>query len=126
MGNSQSGRFAKAFLNLGFNEDERGRIVWDGLNARIAGMLGSFNTRFAQPGDIAELYDARRGRAALVGRLHRIACAAGRRGACSHRCAATKTCPKITETYGGPEFWYSRGSVGIAGTDRQGGSAAAR
>ena len=57
MGNSQSGRFAKAFVNLGFNQDERGRIVWDGLNARIAGMLGSFNTRFAQPGDIAELYD---------------------------------------------------------------------
>ena len=28
MGNSQSGRFAKAFLNLGFNEDLRGRIVW--------------------------------------------------------------------------------------------------
>jgi hypothetical protein len=33
-----------------------------------------------------------------------------------HRCQATNTCPKITETYGGPEFWYSRGTVGIAGT----------
>jgi hypothetical protein len=33
-----------------------------------------------------------------------------------HRCAATRTCPKVTETYGGPEFWYSRGTVGIAGT----------
>jgi len=33
-----------------------------------------------------------------------------------HSCTATKTCPKITETYGGPEIWYSRGSVGIAGT----------
>ncbi|MCC7043602.1 MAG: hypothetical protein IT183_07055 [Acidobacteria bacterium] len=115
MGNSQSGRFAKAFLNLGFNQDERGRIVWDGLNVRIAGMLGSFNTRFARPGDMAELYmpgadgplwwgdyvDAARGRPAW-GLLH--------------RCAATSTCPKITETYGGPEFWYSRGTVGIAGT----------
>jgi hypothetical protein len=57
MGNSQSGRFAKTFLNLGFNEDQHGRRVWDGLNPRIAGMLGGFNTRFAQPGDIAELYD---------------------------------------------------------------------
>ncbi|MEO7191513.1 MAG: hypothetical protein ABI051_10705 [Vicinamibacterales bacterium] len=56
MGNSQSGRFAKAFLNLGFNRDEQGRIVWDGLNARIAGMLGGFNTRLGKPGDIAELY----------------------------------------------------------------------
>jgi hypothetical protein len=115
MGDSQSGRFAKAFLNLGFNQDERGRIVWDGLNARIAGMLGSFNTRFARPGDIAELYlpgaegplwwgdyqDTVRGLPAW-GLLH--------------RCKATSTCPKITETYGGPEFWYSRGTVGIAGT----------
>src|SRR6185437_8425923 len=33
-----------------------------------------------------------------------------------HRCRITNTCPKITETYGGPEFWYSRGTVGIAGT----------
>ena len=115
MGNSQSGRLAKAFLNLGFNEDEHGRIVWDGLNARIAGMLGSFNTRFAQPGDIAELYlpgaegplwwgdyeDKVRGLPAW-GLLH--------------RCSASKTCPKITETYGGPEVWYSRGTIGIAGT----------
>jgi len=79
-------------------------------------MLGSFNTRFAQPGDIAELYlpgaegplwwadyeDKVRGLPAW-GLLH--------------RCSASKTCPKITETYGGPEVWYSRGSTGISGTD---------
>ena len=115
MGNSQSGRFAKAFVNLGFNQDERGRIVWDGLNARIAGMLGSFNTRFAQPGDIAELYDP-----GAEGPLWWGDYVDGVRGRPAwgllHRCAATKTCPKITETYGGPEIWYSRGSVGIAGT----------
>jgi hypothetical protein len=33
-----------------------------------------------------------------------------------HRCTASNTCPKITETYGGPEFWYSHGTVGITGT----------
>ena len=57
-GNSQSGRFQKHMLNNGFNEDEDGRIVWDGMNPNIAGMMGSFNIRFAQPGDIAELYFA--------------------------------------------------------------------
>jgi hypothetical protein len=119
LGESQSGRFSKAFLNLGFNEDENGRIVWDGLNSHIAGMMGSFNVRFGVPGDMAELYDPgaegplwwsdyedqARGRAAW-GLLH--------------RCTATRTCPKITETYGGPEFWYSRGTVGIAGTTGKG------
>ena len=28
----------------------------------------------------------------------------------------SRTCPKITETFGGPEVWYSRGTIGIAGT----------
>jgi hypothetical protein len=114
-GNSQSGRFQKHMLNNGFNEDEAGRIVWDGMNPNIAGMMGSFNIRFAQPGDIAELYfagadgplwwedytDTVRGRPTW-GLLH--------------RCRITSTCPKIMETYGGPEFWYSRGTVGVAGT----------
>jgi hypothetical protein len=115
MGNSQSGRFAKTFLNLGFNQDERGRIVWDGLNARIAGMLGGFNVRFALPGDIAELYDP-----GADGPLWWSDAPDPVRGRPAwgllHRCQATGTCPKITETYGGPEMWYSHASVGITGT----------
>ncbi len=115
MGNSQAGRFAKAFINLGFNEDVRGRIVWDGLNPRIAGMLGSFNTRFAQPGDIAELYYPG-GEGPLWWGDYKDDVRGLPAWGILHRCTASKTCPKITETYGGPEFWYSRGSVGIAGT----------
>ena len=114
MGNSQAGRFAKAFINLGFNEDVRGRIVWDGLNPRIAGMLGSFNTRFAQPGDIAELYYPG-GEGPLWWADYKDDVRGLPAWGILHRCTASKTCPKITETYGGPEFWYSRGSVGIAG-----------
>ncbi len=115
MGNSQSGRLAKTFLNLGFNEDENGKIVWDGLNARIAGMEGGFNIRFAKPGDMAEMYDP-----GADGPLWWSDYTDQVRNhpawGLLHRCTATKTCPKITETYGGPEFWYSRGTVGIAGT----------
>jgi hypothetical protein len=114
-GNSQSGRFAKAFLNLGFNEDENGKIVWDGLNAFIAGQLGSFNVRFGIPGDMAELYDP-----GAEGSLWWADYEDKVRGRPAwgllHRCAQTKTCPKIAEVYGGPEYWYSRGTVGIAGT----------
>ena len=32
------------------------------------------------------------------------------------RCKATDTCPRIFDDFGGPEIWYSRGSVGVAGT----------
>jgi hypothetical protein len=49
-GISQSGRFLRAFLYDGFNEDEAGRRVFDGVLAHVAGGgLGSFNVRFAQP-----------------------------------------------------------------------------
>lgn len=49
-GVSQSGRFLRHFLWQGFNEDEKGRIVFDGLMPHVAGGgLGFFNHRFAQP-----------------------------------------------------------------------------
>lgn len=49
-GVSQSGRFLRHFLYQGFNVDEQGRKVFDGLIPHVAGGgLGSFNHRFAQP-----------------------------------------------------------------------------
>jgi hypothetical protein len=49
-GVSQSGRFLRNFLYLGFNADEKGRKVFDGLMPHVAGGgLGFFNHRFAQP-----------------------------------------------------------------------------
>ena len=48
-GTSQSGRFLRAFLYNGFNADEQGRKVLDGVWAHVAGGgRGSFNHRFAQ------------------------------------------------------------------------------
>src|SRR5882762_8380710 len=114
-GISQSGRYTKNFLLLGFNEDEDGRIVWDGADPNIGGAMGQFNIRFAQPGNIANIFepgaegplwwtdynDKARGRG-VTGLLQ--------------RCRASHTCPKIFEDYGGPEMWYGRGGVGTAGT----------
>jgi hypothetical protein len=49
-GVSQSGRFLRNFLYLGFNVDETKRKVFDGLIPHVAGGgLGFFNHRFAQP-----------------------------------------------------------------------------
>jgi hypothetical protein len=48
-GISQSGRFLRHFLQQGFNEDEQGRRVFDGVFVEVAGAgRGSFNHRFAQ------------------------------------------------------------------------------
>ena len=48
-GISQSGRFLRHMLYQGFNQDEAGRRVFDGVIAEVAGAgRGSFNHRFAQ------------------------------------------------------------------------------
>lgn len=49
-GTSQSGRFLRKFIYDGFNADEHGKRVFDGLWAHVGGAgKGSFNNRFAQP-----------------------------------------------------------------------------
>jgi hypothetical protein len=48
-GVSQSGRFLRHFLYQGFNEDEQGRRVFDGVFDQVGGAgRGSFNHRFGQ------------------------------------------------------------------------------
>ena len=48
-GASQSGRFLRLFLYDGFNADEQGRKVFDGVMPHIAGAgRADFNTRFSQ------------------------------------------------------------------------------
>ncbi|MEQ8636352.1 alpha/beta hydrolase domain-containing protein [Gimesia maris] len=49
-GVSQSGRFLREMLYWGFNEDEAGRQVFEGVIPHVSGSgMGSFNHRFAQP-----------------------------------------------------------------------------
>jgi len=49
-GISQSGRFLRTFVADGFNADEQGKKVFDGVWAHVAGGgHGDFNQRFAQP-----------------------------------------------------------------------------
>jgi len=48
-GVSQSGRYLRHFLYQGFNADEQGRIVFDGVFDQVGGAgRGSFNHRFGQ------------------------------------------------------------------------------
>ena len=115
LGTSQSGNFIKTMIHLGFNADENGRIVWDGARPNIAARQNPINFRFALPGGAAGLYepgsegvlwwsdykDEPRNRPA-AGLLD--------------RCRASKTCPKIMETFGSTEFWGLRMSPGLVGT----------
>lgn len=58
-GVSQTGRFLRHFIYQGFNTDEEGRKVYDGMLIITAGAgRGSFNHRFAQPSRDAHAYSA--------------------------------------------------------------------
>jgi hypothetical protein len=114
-GISQSGRYTKTFILLGFNEDEDGRMVWDGADANIGGAMGQFNIRFAQPGNIANIFEPGAEGPIWWGDYNDIARGRGVTGILA-RCRASGTCPKIFDDFGGPEVWYGRGGVGIAGT----------
>lgn len=58
-GVSQTGRFLRHFLYQGFNTDEGGRKVFDGMLIHTAGAgRGSFNHRFGQPSRDAHRYSA--------------------------------------------------------------------
>jgi Alpha/beta hydrolase domain len=114
-GISQSGRYTKTFILLGFNEDEDGRMVWDGADANIGGAMGQFNIRFAQPGNIANIFEPGAEGPIWWGDYNDIARGRGVTGILG-RCRASGTCPKIFDDFGGPEVWYGRGGVGIAGT----------
>jgi hypothetical protein len=116
IGVSQSGRLGKHFLNNGFNEDDSGtvgRIVLDGMNPDIAGMMGSFNIRFGKEGDIAEMYDP-----GSAGTLWWEDYTDTVRGHTTwgllHRCRVTNC--QIWKLRRTGDVRYSHGSVGIAGT----------
>src|SRR5215217_1687783 len=53
-GTSQSGRYLRDLVYSGFNEDERNRIVFDGINPHVATARTSLNYRFGQPNRIIQ------------------------------------------------------------------------
>ena len=114
-GRSQSGRFLRAFLHLGFNQDEAGRQVHDGAWPIIAPGRLPLNVRFGTPDAATTLYD--RGNEGPVWWTSwpdpvRGLPAAG----ILDRCSSTKTCPKIVETMGGTEAWALNLSANWVGT----------
>lgn len=114
-GSSQSGTFLRLSLLLGFNQDERGRIVWDGMNPHIAARFTDLNRRFAFPGGLVSPLELGHEGPAWWTRWEDTA---RKRPAASllDRCSATNTCPKIAETFGSAEIWGLRQSFTLVGT----------
>ncbi len=115
MGTSQSGRFIRSLLALGFNRGEDGARVFDGALPHIGGGLMPLNMRFAQPGrawgqQIDHDYPAYDFPFTYAPEADPLT---GRRGGILDRCTADGTCPKLLHAATALEFWEGRQSLGV-------------
>jgi Alpha/beta hydrolase domain len=111
---SQPCRFMHDFLQLGFNEDEHGRRVFDGILNWVGGASGGFfDYRFAQPGrthrqHIGRWYPERQFPFANKLLFDPIT---GKTDGRLRQCESTETCPKIFEINSANEYWVKGGSL---------------
>ena len=113
-GRSQSGRALRTFLYEGFNADERGRQVFDGVMPTVAGAgRGFFNHRFASPTRTATQH---------LGHLYPVDLFpftygdetdpfSGRTDGLLRRARATGTVPRVMHLDTSSEYWHRSGSL---------------
>jgi hypothetical protein len=107
-GASQTGRTMKELL-YEFNEDERGRKLFDGVQINISGAgKNAVNSSFARPGQ----KDAQHGPSRLRGDEFPFSYAvtydplSRRTDGVLARCSGTKTCPKVIHADSENEMWH--------------------
>jgi len=120
-GISQSGRVLRDVVYFGLNQDERGRVVFEGAMPIIPGARRSFtNARFAQPG---------RNPGPQFDRLYPVLAfpftypvlddvLSGKRDGILLRCRLFNSCPRVMQMDSEFEFWGSQASLMV--TDPQG------
>ena len=113
-GASQSGRYIRSYLDLGFNQDEKNQIVFEGMIPHLATGRLPLNVRWGQPGratgqhedhmfPIAEL--------PATWETEQDPVASVATGSLLDRCKESKTCPKIMQEVTGTEYWQGRMSL---------------
>ena len=113
MGSSQSGRYVRTLIHLGFNADEEGRIVFEGAFPHIAPGRIPLNVRFGPPGrvylqhedHVFEAYEASFSYSPVFDPN------TGRTDGILVRCQETDTCPKVVHAMSALEFWQGRQSL---------------
>lgn len=112
-GVSQCSNFTRTFLFLGFNQDEEGRQVFDGVNAHIGTRRISLNVRFGRPGGGGlqredHLFPGNDPPFTWSTEYDSIS---GVTGGILEKCIETGTCPKIMQTLSSSEYWQLRASL---------------
>jgi hypothetical protein len=108
-GYSQSGRFLREFVRDGFNQDERGRAAFDGLMIASAGAGGgSFNHRFASPGQAGN---------SVLSIFRPVDLPPFTDGELLAKATAASVVPRIFYTFSSTEYWARAGSLTHATDD---------
>ena len=102
-GYSQSARFLREFVRDGFNQDERGRAAFDGLLISSAGAGGgSFNHRFASPGQAGN---------SVLSIFRPVDLPPFTDDGLLAKANATSVVPRIFYTFSSTEYWARAGSL---------------
>ncbi|MBS1857206.1 MAG: hypothetical protein JST11_17685 [Acidobacteria bacterium] len=114
-GLSQSGHLVRTFLSLGFNQDETGRTVFEGLNPVISASRVDSNVRFALPilppaFRLAHLRPAMQSPFTWMPEYDFLA---GRFGWLLERSMQTGSFPKIMHVFSSSEYWNQRASLTV-------------
>lgn len=110
-GYSQSARFLRDFVRDGFSADERGRPVFDGLLVASAGAGGgSFNHRFAMPGQAGN---------SVLSILRPVDVPPFTDDGLLARARVARAQPKIFYTFSSTEYWARAGSLTHTSEDGQ-------
>jgi hypothetical protein len=113
-GVSQSGRFLRDFLYLGFNEDLAGGLIFDGLMPHVAGGRRiATNYRFGLNGRNARHPQDPAWQADLFPFTYQTLFdpLSGRLDGLMLRCRLNSTCPRVIQTDSEHEWWASRASL---------------
>ena len=109
-GSSQSGRWIRTFIQLGFNQDENRNLVVEGAIPHKASNRGAFNVRFGMPDRLSGTQHTER---QVPGAESSQTWApshdkiSGVKGGQLDRCRKTHSCPKIFHTNTDTEYWQA-------------------
>ena len=119
LGISQSGRFLRDFLYQGFNEDHKGRMVFEGIIPHVAGSRKMFtNYRWAQPGRYSREHETHLTPGDQFPFTYGMLTDAltGKRDGILARCLDAQNCPKVMHTDTSTELWQARASLVVTDT----------
>ncbi|MFC5476279.1 alpha/beta hydrolase domain-containing protein [Paraherbaspirillum soli] len=113
-GISQSGRFLRDFLYLGFNRDAHGNKVFDGLIPVIPGARKTWlNTRFSQIGRWSKQHEDHWMPGDQFPFAYNVITdpLSGMTDGLLRKCTTSDTCPKVMQLDGSFEWWGGRASL---------------